>query len=135
MISGGGTGTFVADLDNDGDIDGSAFGFVVIVRGGGSASGHFTCLMAGQGDIFGLHLMSVEGQVGAASTAGTPTFSGKGTLHVNGDKTPVTFHVDVLAEGGAGVGQFQLTVKDANDVTLVAAFPPETVASGQIDIR
>ena len=29
MVTGGGTGTFYADLDDDGDIDGAHFGFAV----------------------------------------------------------------------------------------------------------
>src|SRR6266705_713015 len=67
IVSGGGTGTFDADLDKDGDIDGSHFGIGVIIQEDGSAKGHFECLMAGNADILGLPLMAVEGKVAAGS--------------------------------------------------------------------
>ena len=46
-VTGGGTGTFYADLDGDGEIDGSHFGFGVMKNPGGSVLGHFMCQMAG----------------------------------------------------------------------------------------
>src|SRR5262249_58243221 len=63
MVTGGGTGTFNADLDGDGDIDGSHFGFAVLEGPGASARGHFMCQMAGNADFLGLKLMLVEGRV------------------------------------------------------------------------
>ena len=133
-ITGGGQGTFGFDLDADGDIDGSHFGIGVDILGGGAAQGHFTCLMAGNKEFMGLHLMLVEGQVDAGtanSSAGTGSFSGSGTLHINNDKEDVTFVVHIVQEGGPGVGQFQLTVYDSSG-GLIVAFPPEMVESGQI---
>lgn len=137
-VTGGGTATFGADLDGDGDIDGSQFGMGVIIEGG-SAKGHFECLMAGRSDFGGLHLMAVEGQVdaGSASTAlGIATFSGSGTLHIDGNKEDVNFVVNVQ-EGGPGVGKLQLTVTgiDTPGFPPAVTFPPETVASGRIKVH
>src|SRR3970282_1538046 len=75
-VTGGGTGTFGADLDGDGDIDGSQFGMGVVIHPDGSAQGHFECLMAGRSDILGLPLMGV----GAKVTEGSITLDGKATL-------------------------------------------------------
>jgi hypothetical protein len=136
-ITGGGQGTFGADLDGDGDIDGSHFGIGVDVLGGGIAEGHFTCLMAGNKDFLGLHLMLVEGQVDAGTAnpaTGSGWFSGSGSLHINGDRQDVTFVVTILQQGGPGDGKFQLTVFDTSG-GVVAAFPPETVESGGISIH
>src|SRR3989449_3371986 len=36
-VTGGGTTTFDADLDGDGDVDGSHFGFAAVIAGDGSA--------------------------------------------------------------------------------------------------
>src|SRR2546428_8882538 len=43
-ITGGGTTTFCADLDRDGDVDGSHLGFAAVNAGDGSAQRNFTCL-------------------------------------------------------------------------------------------
>ena len=67
-VMGGGTTTFGADLDGDGDVDGSHFGFAAVIAGDGSAQGHFTCLMAGNANFLGLHVMAVQGPV----TSGAP---------------------------------------------------------------
>src|SRR2546427_10148735 len=67
IVSGGGTGTFNADLDEDGDIDGSHFGLGVIIREDGSAKGHFECLMAGEAGIFGLPPIAGGGKSTARS--------------------------------------------------------------------
>jgi hypothetical protein len=136
-ITGGGQGTFGADLDADGDIDGSHFGMGVEILDGGNARGHFTCLMAGNKDFLGLHLMLVQGQVDAGSAnpaAGSGAFSGSGTLLMDGDQQDVTFAVAILRDGGPGVGRFQLTVVGSSGA-VIAAFPPETIESGQIDIH
>ncbi len=129
QVTGGGTGTF------DGVNPGSQFG-LGIVFGGSSARGHFNCVMAGRSAVFGLHLMKVDGQVSSGSAdaaAGTAEFSGVGTLHVNGQKFTNTFHVTVLAAGGPGVGKFQLTV--VGPPFGVFEFPPETVATGRIEVH
>ena len=117
MVTGGGTGTFNADLDGDGDIDGSHFGFAVIKGPGSSVRGHFMCQMAGNADFLGLKLMQVEGRVsGAFFTAGSVTFSGSGSVNLaNGTVfRGVPFTVSVTA-GGPGVGTIHLTVIGAFD--------------------
>jgi hypothetical protein len=118
-VMGGGAGTFRADLDSDLDIDGSRFGMGVSILGGGSARGHFECLMAGDSDILGLPLMAVEGTVtegSADSGTGTATFSGVATVNLaNGTIfRGVGFEVTVNA-GGPGTGTLQLTVIGAFD--------------------
>ena len=136
-ITGGGQGTFGADLDADGDIDGSHFGMGVDILPGGRARGHFTCLMAGNKDFLGLHVMLVEGQVEAGSAnpeAGSGSFTGSGTLLIDGDRQDVMFTVAILSDGGPGVGRFQLTVIGSSGA-VIAAFPPETVESGQVSIH
>jgi hypothetical protein len=146
MVTGGGTGTFGADLDSDGDIDGSHFGFAVITGAGLSARGHFMCQMAGNADILGLKLMQVEGRISQASlnADGSVTFEGRGSVNLaNGTKfNGIAFSVSVTA-GGPGVGTLQLTVFGAFDGvpgdTLVGdgnySLPMETVATGLISIH
>src|SRR3989449_1446205 len=70
QVTGGGTTTFGADLDGDGDVDGSHFGFAAVIAGDGSAQGHFTCLMAGNANFLGLHLMAVQGPVTSGALDG-----------------------------------------------------------------
>ena len=143
--TGGGTGTFNADLDGDGDIDGSHFGFAVIKGPGSSARGHFMCQMAGNADFLGLKLMQVEGRISSASfnTDGSVTFSGSGSVNLaNGTVfRGVAFTVSVTG-GGPGVGTLQLTVIGAFDRvpgdTIPGdgnySLPVETVATGLISI-
>jgi len=143
MVTGGGTGTFNADLDGDGEIDGSHFGFGVIKTAGASARGHFMCQMAGNADFLGLKLMQVEGRISSASFSGqgSLTFSGSGNVNLaNGVVFKgVAFTVSVTA-GGAGVGTLQLTVIGAFDGvpgdTLPGdgnySLPVETVTTGLI---
>src|SRR5438094_1478808 len=119
IVSGGGTGTFNADLDKDGDIDGSHFGLGVIIREDGSANGHFECLMAGNADILGLPLMAVEGKVtGGSASGGGATFNGIATVNlgmgVDFISGGVPFTVTVTP-GGPGAGTLQLTVVGAFD--------------------
>src|SRR5205809_2326759 len=105
VLSGGGTGTF------DGIHPGSQFGMGVVFRGA-TVQGHFNCVMAGRSAVTGLRLMKVDGQVTAGSAnlaAGTATFSGTGTLHMDNKTSQVAFTVGVKA-GGRGVGTLQLTV-------------------------
>jgi len=92
--------------------------------------------MGGNAPFGALHVMAVEGRIdaGAANTvAGSGWFSGPGTLHIDNQKMAVNFYVTVT-EGGPGVGKLQLTVTTRSGAP-VAAFPPETVMTGQIDIH
>lgn len=146
QVTGGGTGTFGADLDGDGRIDGSQFGIGAVLGASGAASGHFTCLMAGRSQILGLHLMAVQGRVtqGAINPDGSATLRGTATVNLaNGQQfRGVPFVVTVTA-GGAGAGTMQLTVIGAfegvpGDTTLGNGnydLPVETVRSGQIRIH
>ena len=146
VVSGGGTGTFAADLDGDGDIDGSHFGLGVVFSGG-SMRGHCECLMAGNADILGLPLMAVEGKVTggwANAVTGTAMLEGVATVNLaNGVAfRGVRFEVG-LSAGGPGAGRLQLTVLDAfagvpGDTDLTNGnydLPVETVATGQIKIH
>src|SRR6266699_1637410 len=111
VLSGGGTGTF------DGIHPGSQ------------------CGMAGRSAFAGLRLMKVGGQVTAGSVelaAGTATFSGIGTLHMNNAKSQVAFTVDVT-RGGPGSGTLQLTV-NGPPVGLFP-LPVEHVATGRISVN
>jgi hypothetical protein len=143
IVHGGGTGSFGADLDGDGLIDGSQFGLVVSIIENGAARGSFLCLMAGRSEILGLHLMSVKGQVtaGALNADGSATFSGIGSVNLGGGTilTGVPFRV-TASLGGPGVGKMQLTVVGAFDGVPGDTIsgngnydlPNETVRSGQI---
>jgi len=144
-VTGGGQGTFKTDLDGDGDIDGSHFGISVSISADNSAKGHFNCLMAGNADILGLAIMSVEGKVsnGSGDTNGA-TFNGTGTVNLGKGTMfkDVPFSVTVTP-GGRGTGTLRLTVIGAFDGvpgdTNVGNgnydLPPETVATGQIKIH
>src|SRR6266487_2886714 len=128
VVSGGGTGTF------DGVHPGSQFGMAVVFRGA-NVQGHFNCVMAGRSAFAGLRLMKVDGQVtaGSANTAaGTATFSGTGTLHMNNKKSQVAFIVNVT-RGGPGVGTLQLTINGPPVGSL--PLKVEHVATGQVSIH
>ena len=128
VLSGGGTGTF------DGIHPGSQFGMGVVFRSG-TVQGHFNCVMAGRSAVPGLRLMKVGGQVtgGSANTAaGTATFKGIGTLHMNNATSQVEFVVNV-ARGGPGVGTLQLTIK--GPPVGVLPLNVEHVATGQISMH
>ena len=128
VVSGGGTGTFT------GIRPGSQFGMGVVFRGG-TVQGHFNCVMAGRSAVTGLRLMKVDGQVTAGSAnkaAGTATFEGNGTLHMNNAKSHVEFTVNV-AHGGPGVGTLQLTIKGP-PVGLLP-LDVEHVVTGQISMH
>ncbi len=144
-VTGGGTGTFYADLDGDGEIDGSHFGFAVTRNPNGVVLGHFMCQMAGNRDFLGLKLMLVEGQVSNASfTPASVTFGGTATVNLaNGTAfTELPFIVTVTASG-PGLGTLQLTVIGAFDGvpgdTIPGdnnySLPVETVATGLISIE
>src|SRR3989449_9490193 len=81
QVTGGGMTTFGADLDGDGDVDGSHFGFTAVIADDGSAQGHFTCLMAGNANFLGLHVMAVQGPVTGGALDGR---SFRGTATVKG---------------------------------------------------
>jgi hypothetical protein len=145
IVTGGGTGTFYADLDGDGDVDGSHFGFAVVKGPGASTRGHFMCQMAGNQDFLGLKLMLVEGRVSSAFfTPASVTFSGTGSVNLANETVfrGVPFTVTVSA-GGPGVGTMQLTVVGAFDGvpgdTIPGdgnySLPVEIVATGLISIN
>jgi hypothetical protein len=128
VLSGGGTGTF------DGVHPGSQFGMGVVFRGT-KVQGHFNCVMAGRSAFAGLRLMKVDGQVRSGSAnpgAGTATFSGTGTLHMNNAKSQVSFTVNVK-RGGPKVGTLQLTVN--GPPVGFFPLPVEHVATGQITLH
>jgi hypothetical protein len=149
QTTGGGTTTFGADLDGNGAINSSHFGFAAVITSDGSAHGHFMCLMAGNAEILGLKLMAVQGPVTFGSADGT-RFGGTATVKVfhafgNGRASileNVPYSV-VVAPGGAGVGTLQMTVSGvfdgvAGDVVLGNGnydLAKETVHSGRITIH
>ena len=148
-VTGGGTTTFGADLDGDGDIDGSHFGFAAAIAGDGSARGHFTCLMAGNADFLGLHVMAVQGPVTNGALDGH-SFSGTATVKVLNAFGPgvesifrdIPFVVAVTP-GGPGVATLQLTVLGVFDGVPGDVAPgnnnydlaKETLTTGQITIQ
>ena len=149
QVTGGGTTTFGADLDGDGDIDGSHFGLAAVIAGDGSARGHFTCLMAGNANFLGLHLMAVQGPVTNGALDGR-SFSGTATvkvLNAFGPGVQSTFHdipfVVAVTPGGPGVATLQLTVLGVFDGVpgdVVRGngnydLARETLATGQITIH
>jgi hypothetical protein len=134
QINGGGRGT----VDN-GVTPFSQFGFGVSIAPGGSAQGHFTCLMAGSSVFTGFEpLMKVDGQVSSGSAslgAGTAEFSGSGTLNLGpSGRTPALFWVDVT-EGGVAVGTLTLTVLSLPLGPVPVTLPVETVMHGRITIH
>jgi hypothetical protein len=148
QVTGGGTGTFAADLDPaiDPDIDGSHFGLGAVFSGS-TTRGHFECLMAGDADILGLPLMAVEGNVtgGSADAAtGTATFTGTATVNLANSVAFRGMQYRVLLwAGGPGAGHLQLTVLGAFDGVPGDAvpgngnydLPVETVATGHITVH
>ena len=114
QATGGGTTTFGQDLDGNGAINLSHFGFTAVIASDGSAHGHFMCLMAGNAEILGLKLMSVQGPVtfgradgtGFGGTATVKVFAGNGQNSVFAN---VPYSV-VVTPGGAGVGTLKMTV-------------------------
>src|SRR5881296_2930708 len=121
QVTGGGSTTFGGDLDGDGDVDGSHFGFAAVIAGDGSAQGHFTCLMAGNANFLGLHVMAVQGPVTSGSPDGL-SFGGTATvkvLNAFGPGVQSTFRdipfAAVVTPGGPGVATLQLTVSGVFD--------------------
>lgn len=146
--TGGGTTSFGRDLDGNGAINLSHFGFAAIIASDGSAQGHFTCLMAGNAEILGLKLMAVQGPVTFGSADGT-RFGGTATVKVfqafgNGRESMfehVPYSV-LITPGGAGVATLQMTVYGvfdgvAGDVVVGNGnydLATETIQSGRITI-
>lgn len=119
IVTGAGQGTFGADLDGDGAVDGSYFGVAVHGVDSGrrsSVAGHFICAMWGNTHFLGLTLMGVEGIVTSAETDArhrTVRLKGIGTVDLG--MGPSGFHTDVpfevrVREGGPGVGSIKLSV-------------------------
>jgi hypothetical protein len=148
-ITGGGTTTFGADLDGDGDVDGSHFGFAAVIAGDGSAQGDFTCLMAGNANFLGLRLMAVQGPVTSGALDGH-SFSGTATvkvLNASGSAVQSIFRdipfVVTVTPGGPGVATLQLTVLGVFDGVPGDVAPGnhnydlarETLTTGQITIQ
>ena len=149
QVTGGGTTTFGTDLDGDGDVDGSHFGFTAVIAADGSAQGHFTCLMAGNANFLGLHLMAVQGPVTSGALDGR-SFRGTATVKVLNAFGPgvqsifrnIPFLVTVTP-GGPGVATLQLTVLGVFDGVPgdVATgngnydLARETLTTGQITIH
>jgi len=148
-VTGGGTTTFGADLDGDGDVDGSHFGFAAVIAADGSAHGDFTCLMAGNANFLGLRLMAVQGPVTSGALDGR-SFSGTATVKVLNAFGPgvesifrdIPFVVAVTP-GGPGVATLQLTVLGVFDGVPGDVAPgnnnydlaKETLTTGQITIQ
>ncbi|GEM_PF-3577577 len=144
-VTGAGEGTFGADLDSDGEVDGSFFWVDVNLLGGGAAKGDFECLMAGRWDFLDLPLMLVDGTVSTGNVNADKSVTFGGLARVNiGDGpgfTGVPYTV-TARPGGPGKGTFKLTVIGAFDGvpgdTVVGNgnydLPAETVASGRINV-
>ena len=131
-VNGGGRGTV------DGVRPFSQFGFGVSIDPGGSAQGHFNCLMAGSSAFPGFEpLMKVDGQVSSGSAnagAGTAVFVGSGTLNLGpSGRFPAEFSV-VVTEGGPGTGTLTLTVLSPRLGSAPVTLPIETVTHGRITI-
>jgi len=148
-VMGGGTTTFGADLDGDGDVDGSHFGLAAVIADDGTAQGHFTCLMAGNANFLGLHLMAVQGPVTSGTLDGR-RFRGTATvkvLNASGPGVQLIFRnipfVVAVTPGGPGVATLQLTVLGVfdgvpGDVTTGTGnydLARETLTTGQITIH
>jgi len=143
VLAGGGHAEFGADLDADGNPDGSYFGLAVDLSGE-EPQGHFVCAMWGNTKFMGLPVMGVEGTVEGGSVAadGTATLRGTGTVDLG---SPDKFYKDVPFEvrvkpGGPGEGTLQLTVigtfdgvpGDSQPGNGNYDLPVETIAAGQI---
>ena len=147
--AGGGTTTFGVDLDGDGLVNLTHFGFTAVISPDHTAQGHFTCLMAGNAVFLGLKLMAVQGRVTAGEPDGT-SFGGTATVKVlqafgNGQASflqNVPYSV-TISPGGPGVGTLQLTVHGVFDGVAGDIAPgngdydlaTETVRTGGITIR
>jgi hypothetical protein len=150
-VTGGGTASFGADLDGDGEIDGSQFGFMVDIKGDGSAEGHLLFAMAGKFDFL-RNMFSIQGPVteGKVNPDGSVTLRGCGPMNQIGvtaiyiESCGVRFEVAVK-EGHRGheLGTIQFTAIDLfagapGDTDLTNNSydqPTQTIRSGLIRIR
>ena len=133
QVTGGGRGTV------DGVTAFSQFGLGASIAPGGSAQGHFNCLMAGSSAFPGFEpLMKVDGGVSSGSVnpgAGTAVLRGSGTLNLGpSGRFPAQFSV-VVKEGGPGVGTLTLTVLSPRLGSAPVTLPVETVMHGGITIH
>jgi len=133
QVTGGGRGTL------NGVDPFSQFGFGASIGPGGSAQGHFNCLMAGSSAFQGFEpLMKVDGDVSSGSVnsgAGTAVLRGSGTLNLGpSGRFPAQFSV-VVREGGPGVGTLTLTVLSPRLGSAPVTLPVETVMHGGITIH
>jgi hypothetical protein len=134
QVTGGGRGTVPNGVGPF-----SQFGFGASIGPGGSAQGHFNCLMAGSAAFSGFEpLMKVDGDVSAGSVnagAGTAVLRGSGTLNLGpSGRFPAEFSV-VVTEGGPGVGTLTLTVLSPRLGPAPVTLPVETVMHGGITIH
>jgi len=133
QVTGGGRGTL------NGVDPFSQFGFGASIGSGGSAQGHFNCLMAGSSTFPGFEpLMKVDGDVSSGSAnsgAGTAVLRGSGTLNLGPSGSfPAQFSVAVK-EGGPGIGTLTLTVLSPRLGSAPVTLPVETVMHGGITIH
>ena len=134
QVTGGGRGTV-----DDGVTTFSQFGFGASIAPGGSAQGHFNCLMAGSSAFPGFEpLMKVDGNVSSGSvnaSAGTAVLRGSGTLNLGPSGSfPAQFSV-VVKEGGPRTGTLTLTVLSPRLGAAPVTLPVETVMHGGITIH
>lgn len=150
-VTGGGTATFGADLDGDGEIDGSQFGMIVDIKGDGSAEGHLLFAMAGNFDFLA-NMFSIQGPVteGRVNSDGSVTFRGCGPMKQIGVTTIYTVPCGVpfevtVKEGRRGhelgtlqftaIGLFAGAPGDTDLTNNNYDQPTQTVRSGLIRIR
>ena len=150
-VTGGGTASFGADLDGDGEIDGSQFGLMVDIKSDGSAEGHLLFAMAGKFDFLS-NMFSIQGPVteGRVNGNGSVTLRGCGPMKQIGvttiyiDSCGVHFEVTVK-EGHRGhelgtiqftaIGLFAGAPGDTDLTNNNYDQPTQTIRSGLIRIR
>jgi hypothetical protein len=138
-VSGSGIAVFEPDFQTDlpdADIDGSLFGFNVVMGENGAADGNCRFQMAGVMDLAGAGPQVLQATVTGAvlNGDGTVTLSSEGYVHNwKGVFYAGSFKFTVGA-GGAGVGTFQATIH-VPEWGDEFSFPVQTVISGQIKIR
>ena len=126
---------FQVDLPDE-DIDGSKFGFNVVMGENGTANGNCRFLMTGCMDLAGAGPQVLQATVTGAvlNGDGTVTISSAGYIHNwKGMFYGGSFKFTVGA-GGAGVGTFQATIH-VPEWGDEFSFPVQTLISGQSQIR
>jgi hypothetical protein len=138
-VSGSGIAVFDPDFQvdlPDEDIDGSKFGFNVVMGENGAANGNCRFLMTGCMDFAGAGPQVLQATVTRAVLNGdsTVTISSEGYIHNWKGVFYAGSFKFIVGAGGAGVGTFQATfnVPDWGDEF---SFPVQTVIRGQIQIR